>query len=696
MAGVSGADPPDRTGLRRPGRGGDTEDMDYREYRKKYGNQKPVTPKSGADRDPARLSSGPRQGSGAADRDFPEEQEYQGGEQTSGRRLTRTWGTRYSQTPGTVRTRKKKKNSASGRMVRLSIIGLTILLILVSSLLLITDYKIWLPKYVASKVTVEAGKRTIKASDFLTDRSHTAVFVDQSSFSLSHVGIYKVKLKIDGSRTCSTRLNVVDSVAPEAKPNVITVRQNSSPSASLCVTDITDATDVRVSFKSKPDLSEIGKVPVTLVLEDEGGNRTTVESEIIVVEDAKILTSLKVIEAGSAIPDVSAFVGSDGEGEYSGDVGLVNTAVPGYYTVSVIVSGETFDVTIVVQDTVAPKASISPQVIYNDGDFPDPSRFVSGIVDETAVTVSYDVQPVKTGSPPYSVKIRLTDAGGNRSVYDSYCTVATDHTPPTVTVLSETIDFNVGDTALIWRSGVRASDNSGEEVDITIDTSEVNLSLSGSYTAYYVATDPAGNTTRKRVTVVVHDSTITDFMLNSAVKALTDTLISPSMTDLQKMSAVYNYLSANTVDKLKYVNSSPHDDWKREAYLALTSRRSGDCFAFAATAQAIFRYLGYDTVMVQRSEAAQKQSGGTHFWIMINIGTSTTPLWYHFDGTPMRGSVRIKAYCMTDAQVDAYTRWRNSVVGPNEMYYSYDKSMYPKSSDRVLVSITNIPSSFYN
>ena len=111
-------------------------------------------------------------------------------------------------------------------------------------------------------------------------------------------------------------------------------------------------------------------------------------------------------------------------------------------------------------------------------------------------------------------------------------------------------------------------------------------------------------------------------MLNTAVKALTDQIITPNMSVLQQMYAVYNYLSANTVDKMKYANESPHDDWRREAYLSLTSRRSGDCFAFAAVAQAVFRYLGYDTVMVKKIE---NPVTGNHFWIMVNIGSESSP-----------------------------------------------------------------------
>lgn len=673
--------------------------MDYRDYRKKYGSRNSANSAGSRPLRPAGTSAGngpPENGAGRAVRPAGQPVYRAPGDETPG--VNTKAHTRVRPAFGTA-TKKKtgrssdSKNSASGKVVLFAIVAMTVLLIVMSLLLILTNDTIWLPDYVASRVTVEAGRKSVKASDFLTDKSHTAEFTDGTEYSLNHVGVYKVKIRIDDKKTCTTRLAVKDTVAPTASPNMITVRVNTSPAASLCVSDIVDATDVTVSYRSKPDMSKTGKVPVTLLLKDEGGNTAEIESEITVVENATILTTVKIIECGTPVPDVTAFVGTDGEGEFKGDVTMINTSVPGYYTMTVAAGGEDYEVTLIVRDTKAPTAVVTPQVLYNDGDFPSPARFVSNITDASSVTVTYDVTPVKTASPPYPVKIRLTDMGGNTTVYDSYCTTATDYVPPTVTLLKETLDYTVGDAAIIWRSSVRVADNSGDEVDLVLDTSGVMMTVPGTYTVYYVATDAAGNVTKKPVRLNIHDNTVTDFMLNTAVKALTDQIITPNMSVLQQMYAVYNYLSANTVDKMKYANESPHDDWRREAYLSLTSRRSGDCFAFAAVAQAVFRYLGYDTVMVKKIE---NPVTGNHFWIMVNIGSESSPQWYHFDATPQRGDYRITSYCLTDAQLRAYTRWRNDGLGPNEQYYNFDESLYPKSGTRTLVNLPRIPAKYYD
>ena len=51
------------------------------------------------------------------------------------------------------------------------------------------------------------------------------------------------------------------------------------------VTDITDATDVTCFFEKKPDFSKEGTVSVTVVLTDEGGNKTEVKANVQVIVD---------------------------------------------------------------------------------------------------------------------------------------------------------------------------------------------------------------------------------------------------------------------------------------------------------------------------------------------------------------------------------------------------------------------------
>lgn len=654
--------------------------MDYREYRKIYG--------------PGGNGDGPKQ----PPRDPEEKRPFS----SEGRSVPVTESPTGSVTRffpagsnSKKRSSKQDKNSAPAKIVMASIIAMTFLLVMVTVLLFVTSDDLWLPSCLAKDVTVEAGRRSVKASDFLVEPGHTAEFVDEKAFKLNSVGIYKVKIRVDGGKTYTTKLKVKDTVAPQGSPTSITVRVGTTPNPSLFVKDIIDATSVSVTYKNKPDLSGLGSYSVTVMLKDEGGNETLVTSTVTVVEAAAVLNYAITLEAGSPLPDVTAFVGADGIGEYYSDISTINTSVIGIYSPEITVAGQRYTVQIIVQDTIAPVATVSPKVIYNDGDFPAPERFVTDIIDATEVTVAYDTPPVKTGTYPVNVKIRLTDRGGNVTVYDTFVTSSTDYTKPVITLLSDTIEIDAGDTTIIWRNKIKVSDNSGETPEVRLDISNAETTVPGTYYVEYVATDPAGNEARMTTKLVVRDNTVSDEMLEAAVKELTDKIITSGMTTFQKMYAVYTYLSANKSDQVHYANDSPHDDWRREAYVTLTSRKKGDCFAFAAVSQAIFRYLGFDTVMVQRAEECRKEHG-THFWLMINIGSDEDPLWYHFDATPMTGLVRVPAYGLTTAQLRAYTLWRNDKFNDDtENYYVYDTSLYPTSCNTEIIRINEI-TSYYN
>ncbi len=663
--------------------------MDYRDYRKKYGKTRTEN------------GSGTAGGTGGDSGVQPRAQTTRTGRQTDtvDFRDTREKRTRTRTGIGTAGSGKKNRygyrpaSRDGGKLILVTIVLLTVLLVAIVAILIISRTSSGLPDYVASRLTVEAGRTSIEASDFLADKAHTAEFASGSSYSLGHVGTYKVRLIVDGKKY-TTSLRVVDTVAPTGTVIPVTVRRRGSVKPSDCVIEIKDATDVEVTFRKTPDLSSVGSVPVTLVLRDEGGNESQLDGEITVVDNLAVINTVKIIECGAAVPSVKAFVGNDGEGEYVTDITRINTYEPGFQTLAIRVGAGEYNVTLICKDTTPPTATVSPQTIKFGSPLPEAAAFVSNIVDMTPVTVSYVTQPVNNGQNPIRVKIRLTDSSGNSTLYESTITFANDNTPPEITVLNDRIDMDLGDTAIIWRSCITVTDNSGQEPLVILDLSGADTTQPGTYTVYFVASDSSGNIARRPAVLTVHDSTVTQEMLNEAVRNLCQKIFRDNMSTLDKLNALYTYLSANTVGQLQYNGSvADHDDWRREAYLSLTSRKTGDCFSFASVAHAVFNYLGFECVMVERSRPYQ--TIGTHFWNMINLGTSSDPKWYHFDSTPMRGGFRIKAYALTDAQLDAYTKWRDDLLNPQPHYYVYDKGLYPVSCETILVNAA-IPEKYFN
>ena len=542
-----------------------------------------------------------------------------------------------------------------------------------------------IPSYIASSATVEAGS-TFTAEDFILAGEHTARFADDFAAQfvrdgyaqINQVGKHSVTLIVD-DQSYSITLNVKDTVAPTASARTVTVRQGDPLQAEHCVTDIKDWTNVSCAFQAEPDLTKVGVVNEVVVLTDEGGNRTEIPVMITVIGADKFLAESHTIEAGDSIPAADTLVAFQRTGKYATDVSTINTCLVGSYTLELEIEGAIYTTELIIKDTVAPTATITPITIYYGAKFPSADSFVSAIVDEGPVTVSYDVDPGDTVVDQTQVRIVLTDQGGNRTVYSAQCSVVQDNEAPTFISFPKEIDADIG-AAIIWRALVTAEDNSGT-VDLSLDVSGVDMEKPGTYTAFLVAKDPAENETRQEVNIILHDNSVTKEMMDQVCEEILSEIISEDMTAQEELYAVYKYVVTN----IKYISDSPHDDVRREAYLSLTSRKKGDCFAFCAAAHELISYLGYETQIVRR-DINLAEEYGNHFWVLVNCGTEESPSWYHHDASPHSKPYDLETYMMTDAQVKAYTNYRAD-TSSKKHYYTFDASLHPASATEIVVDL---------
>lgn len=591
----------------------------------------------------------------------------------------REYRSQYNNTP-----ERREVNQKSAKPILYAIIALALMLCIIVGVIISSAFS--RPDYVARSVTVEAGRASIEASDFLVDKSHSAEFGDGALFDLSAVGEYKIPLVVDG-KNCTTKLIVIDTKAPEGSVRDMSVWQGSKLDAESCVSDIKDATEVSVKFKKKPDTDEIGKREVTVILEDGGGNTTEYTFVLNVVSSSGLLYTHYISELGEELPSADVFTGKVGVGEYLSDISSISPNAAGIYMLQISADGNTFDVVLEITDTVAPTATVTPQVCYNK--IPEASEFISGIIDKSRVTVSYETEPDMASSGRVDVNIVLTDAHGNKTVYSTYFEVMSDTKAPEILKAPDALEVDTGAT-IIWRASVEATDDSGK-VELDLDTTGADLDTPGVYTVEIVARDDAGNETRRKVKLTVHDGSITESMLFDVIKKIEkDLLITSKMNAEEKVYSVFRYV----YDNMKYSNTSAHIDWKQEAYVTLNGGFTGDCFTYCATSYAILKYLGFDVHIVERAESAKIEGTGTHFWVLVNIGSEAEPKWYHFDATPQRSPYNLATYLMTDAQLEAYTKWRNDTY-KLENYYTYDVEKFPEVSKWQMVSL-EIPAKYFD
>lgn len=232
-----------------------------------------------------------------------------------------------------------------------------------------------------------------------------------------------------------------------------------------------------------------------------------------------------------------------------------------------------------------------------------------------------------------------------------------DVTPPVI-MLSDPVVLYMGESMNLL-SDVSAMDDSEEDIEVTVDDSGVNKKVEGTYTAIYTASDSAGNTTTRSVTVIVSNARSDEEKLDEQVSRIISSITNSNMTDLQKVQAVYSW----TKEHVAYIGYAAKSDWKSEALYGITNGK-GDCFTAFAVSKALLTAAGVTNADITRSPDSVRTSH--HYWNLIYIDGA----WYHYDSCHRSVPFKGTGYMFTDAQAEAYNK---EVPG----YYTYDESLYP-------------------
>ncbi len=234
-----------------------------------------------------------------------------------------------------------------------------------------------------------------------------------------------------------------------------------------------------------------------------GGVLAVVILAAVLLWPANIVSELKV-EAGRESISANEFRKADKgiDAQFVSDMTAVDLKTIGTYPVQVQYKNKTYDCTIVVEDTLAPEGKVHNVSVYS-GQPLKPEDFVTDITDATAVTVSWKPEPNLTVEAQTLMTIILTDAAGNQSEYEAVLSVFVDNGVPQLTGVDALFTY-IG-TEPDYLAGVTAMDDRDVALEITVDSSKVDLNAVGTYDITYSVTDAAGNTTTVPSTVTVTD-----------------------------------------------------------------------------------------------------------------------------------------------------------------------------------------------
>lgn len=531
-------------------------------------------------------------------------------------------------------------------------------MLLIIELLVIAGLMLYvqLRPMVVENVVLEVGNRIPDVKDFLLYKRRKASFItDINDIDVNKPGDYDIQIKT-GLRVQSSKLQIVDTVPPQATVVNLTVLKGDEVEAEEFITDLTDATDVTITYQEAPDTTIPGEREVTIILVDRGGNITIKEALLTVLDIKSSIT----VEAGSnKLITIDDFINDSGmDISFITDVASINTATAGIHELLLDVDGREVTGYIHVVDTTPPKAVVKKLEIWKGDQLPDAMNFVSSIEDASEVLVEYKTIPDVSQVGVQEVELILKDGYGNASEFKTSLTVKEDKEPPRI-IGTRNKTVYIGES-VAYKKGVSVIDNRDTDLQVKVDSSKVNLKKEGVYDVVYTAVDSAGNKTVVTTTVTVIKFVVTQAILDEEADKILAKITTPDMTKLKKAEVIYYWIKKNVA----YVGDSDKSDWKAEAYRAIKDKK-GDCFTYFAIAHALLTRAGIDSIQVTRLGGKAQ-----HFWNLVNCGDG----WYHFDSCPNKDHV--ETFMLTDKELDAFAKTRG------DYYYNRDKSLYPATPDK--------------
>lgn len=199
------------------------------------------------------------------------------------------------------------------------------------------------PPEIVSSYTVEAGSSGYSIENFLKDDAEIGeadcIEEEYLNIPLNSVSENKIKILYGGYEYTVT-LNVEDTKAPAAYMLNASTYLGVEIPADKFVKKVYDETSVKISYKKTPDFSKEGNQIVTIVLKDEGGNKTKYDVTLTVMQDITppvISAKNRTVYIGDNIrftDGVTATDKNDGEVKVKVDIGDFDKTKAGTYPIT--------------------------------------------------------------------------------------------------------------------------------------------------------------------------------------------------------------------------------------------------------------------------------------------------------------------------------------------------------------------------
>jgi transglutaminase-like putative cysteine protease len=193
---------------------------------------------------------------------------------------------------------------------------------------------------VIDSLTLEAGSAAPSISDFVLAGDDGYFITDIDSIDYNKPGKHNIMLKLYDT-TYNVKMYIVDTVAPTFTVKDIDGYAIVKRNPEDFVTSDYDVTEIKYSFKDKPDLTQIGTQKLTIVGTDEGGNQTEHDVNLTLKADTEnpVITGAvdRTVYEKASISYKSNVTVTDNcpeELKFNVDASAVNINVAGVYPVT--------------------------------------------------------------------------------------------------------------------------------------------------------------------------------------------------------------------------------------------------------------------------------------------------------------------------------------------------------------------------
>ncbi|MBR5337642.1 MAG: transglutaminase domain-containing protein, partial [Lachnospiraceae bacterium] len=563
--------------------------------------------------------------------------------------------------------KKKKKRKKKMRRIRILIIVFLVLAAGVAGFLIYED------SFVYGMCEVEAGT-TVSISDFLKREDPDARFTnDSDQIDVFTPGEYHLKIKTGMFEHRST-LVVKDTIPPVYESHDIATGRGVMPEAAECVKNIVDVTKCTVSFTNPPNVNEVGDVKAEVAVTDLGGNRVASQINISVWPIKGYLR----VEAGQKTPELADFMldGNTDNAQLLSDLSTIDMSEVDEIPIKISYKGVTYEPKLTIYDNTPPEFTVK-----NIDSFLNVPRaaedFVVETKDNSKVTYTFEVAPDLTREGSQKLVIVGTDGGGNVTKKDVTLTLAVDREAPKFNNVKD-IKIFVGRT-VSYKNNLDVTDNCPEGLKLDIDAGSVNTNVAGTYDVKATATDLAGNSTSVSFKVTVAEVASTQEDLNILADEVLEQIITPGMSVMQKLRAIYDYVYTHC----RYRDMNIDGDWIKAAASGFLTGK-GDCYTDTMMCRALLNRIGVKNSVINRI----KGNDADHYWNLVDIGDGYG--WYHLDClNRMDGVSGYKIFMLKTDEVIKI----DNLIGD---FHDFDRSKYPDVDPGTVEKTYDFPEAVFN